>query len=82
LGVPFASAHLKFLAPDRAVVLDSNISARLDYPKTPEGYLRFVEDCRRILQRINEAGLSYPGYGAAGWRVSDVEMAIYESLRS
>jgi hypothetical protein len=32
LGVSFASKHLKFIAPDRAVVLDSVISSRLGYP--------------------------------------------------
>ena len=82
LAVSFASKHLKFLAPDQAVVLDSIISARLGYERTPEGYQRFVEDCRCILNRIVAAGLSYPGTGPAGWRVSDVEMAIFQSLRS
>jgi hypothetical protein len=81
LAVSFASKHLKSLAPDRAVVLDSIISARLGYPRTPEGYERFVGDCRSILARIASDGLSYPGYGPAGWRVSDVEMAIYQKLR-
>src|ERR1700729_4625872 len=32
LAVSFASKHLKFLAPEKAVVLDSIISERLGYP--------------------------------------------------
>jgi hypothetical protein len=81
LTVSFASKHLKFLAPDRAVVLDSVISARLGYAMTPEGYQAFVNDCRRILDRVVADNLEYPGWGAKGWRISDVEMAIYEKLR-
>jgi hypothetical protein len=69
------------VAGGRAVVLDSIISKHLGYPMTPEGYHTFVSDCRRILERIVADGLEYPGWGAKGWRISDVEMAIYRKLR-
>jgi hypothetical protein len=79
--VSFASKHLKFLSPDFAVVADSIISNRLGYAMTPEGYQAFLADCHTILQHIVTARLDYTGWGANGWRVSDVEMAITTKLR-
>ncbi len=79
-GVSFASKHLKFLAPESAVVLDSIISNGLGYALTLEGYQSFLDDCGVILDRIIDAKLKYPGWGANGWRVCDVEMAIYAKL--
>jgi hypothetical protein len=73
LAVSFASKHLKFLAPENAVVLDSIISKRLGYELTPNGYQAFLNDCRRILERAKASGRE-------GWRVSDIEMAIFEKL--
>jgi hypothetical protein len=78
-GVSFASKHLKFLAPENAVVLDSIISKRLGYEPTPEGYQAFLNDCRRILERAIACKLPYHGWGRE-WRVSDIEMAIFEKL--
>jgi hypothetical protein len=75
LAVSFASKHLKFLAPEKAVVLDSIISKRLGYELTPEGYQAFLNDCRCILKRAKSCG------GREGWRVSDIEMAVFEKLR-
>jgi hypothetical protein len=80
-AVSFASKHLKFVAPERAVVLDSRISNRLGYELTPEGYQTFLLDCRGIRDRANSFELRYPGWGRDGWRVSDIEMAIFEKLR-
>jgi hypothetical protein len=80
--VSFASKHLKFLTPDRAVVLDSIISKRLAYPMNREGYRDFLADCHTILQHIVAAKLEYTGWGVNGWRVSDVEMAITAKLRN
>jgi hypothetical protein len=80
-SVSFASKHLKFLAPERAVVLDSIISKRLAYPMNPKGYQDFWNDCNTILQHIDAANLEYTGWGASGWRISDVEMAITAKLR-
>jgi hypothetical protein len=75
LAVSFASKHLKFLAPEKAVVLDSIISKRLGYELTPEGYQSFLNDCRCILERAKACG------GREDLRVSDIEMAVFEKLR-
>jgi hypothetical protein len=82
IAVSFASKHLKFLVPENAVVLDSIISKRLGYELTTEGYHVLLTDCRRILEKAVSAGLDYPGWGHNGWRVSDIEMAIFEKLRA
>jgi hypothetical protein len=76
LAVSSASKHLKFLVPENAVVLDSIISQRLGYELTPEGYQAFLNDCRRILERAITCK------GREGWRVSDIELAIFEKLRA
>jgi hypothetical protein len=74
LAVSFASKHLKFLAPENAVVLDSIINKRLGYELTPNGYQAFLNDCRHILERAKASG------SRERWRVSDIEMAIFEKL--
>jgi hypothetical protein len=82
LAVSFGSKHLKFLDPDRNVVLDSVISERLGYPRNMEGYLDWLATCYEFLKLIRSADVSYPGVGKNGWRVSDVEMAIFNKIRS
>jgi len=79
-GVSFGSKHLKFLAPNAAVVLDSIISQNLGYPLTIAGYERFLTDCETILRVARDSALRYPGWGVDGWRVSDIEMAIFSKL--
>jgi hypothetical protein len=81
LGISFASKHLKFLAPDGAVVLDSIIEEQLGYAKNLAGYATFLTDCHDILNACNQFGIRYTGWGAQGWRVSDVEMAIFQKIR-
>jgi hypothetical protein len=82
IAISFASKHLKFLVPENAVVLDSIISKRLGYELTTEGYHALLTDCRRILEKAVSSRLDYPGWGRDGWRVSDIEMAIFEKLRA
>jgi hypothetical protein len=82
LALSFASKHLKFLAPDRAVVLDSVVSSHLGYPLTYSGYADFLADCHTLRDMAQQLGVEYPGWGKDGWRVSDIEMAIFEKLRS
>lgn len=81
LSVSFASKHLKFLSPDKAVVLDSIISENLGYPLKPSGYREFVDDCANVRDRAAKASIPYTGWGPSGWRVSDVEMAIFTKLK-
>lgn len=78
LGVSFASKHLKFLNPDRHVVLDRIISERLGYPRTPDGYIEFVSDCGSILDAVQAAGIVRKDENP--FRIADVEMAIYQIL--
>jgi hypothetical protein len=58
-GVSFASKHLKFLAPNDAVVLDSIIEDQLGYARNTAGYAAFLTDCRDILNACN--GIRYTG---------------------
>lgn len=84
LGISFGSKHLKFLAPDQVVVLDSIISRRLGYPIDDadlSGFASFLDDCRRIRDLLRTSRVPYPGWGSDGWRISDVEMAIFQALR-
>ena len=75
LSVSFGSKHLKFLDPDRHVVLDSVISRTLGYPLTTDGYLRFVADCHTVRNRLIATNtLRHDGQP---FRVADVEQAIY-----
>jgi hypothetical protein len=82
LSVSFASKHLKFLAPDQAVVLESIISKALFSEKpNVRTYEIFLTDCRAVQQRIIAGRLDYTGWATNGWRVSDVEMAIFAKLK-
>lgn len=76
LGISFGSKHLKFLAPEHAVVLDSIISEHLGYPRTKEGYAEFLQDCF-VLRDILNAKSIHPSATQAKWRVSEVEMALF-----
>ncbi|OYW56029.1 MAG: hypothetical protein B7Y80_03150 [Hyphomicrobium sp. 32-62-53] len=82
LAVSFGSKHLKFLAPDRHVVLDSIISERLGYTRDVKGYLQWLAACHEFVILVREAGVKYTGIGSDGWRVSDIEMAIFNKIRS
>lgn len=79
--VSFASKHIRMLAPDKAVVLDSVISERLAYPLDATGYRSFLNDCILIRNDLNAAGAVNPVDLHGLWRVADVEMAIYSVLR-
>ena len=79
LAVSFGSKHLKFLAPDHAVVLDEIISQRLGYPRTADDYVEFLDDCMQIRDILNAQSIRASDE-QEHWRVSDVEMAIFSSL--
>lgn len=82
LAVSFGSKHLKFLDPDRHVVLDSILSERLGYTRDTKGYLQWLAACHEFLNLVRGAGVKYTGIGSDGWRVSDIEMAIFNKIRS
>ena len=82
LSVSFGSKHLKFLDPDRNVVLDSIIRQRFGYTNDTNGYLQWLATCHEFRRLIRDAGVRYPGIGHNGWRVSDIEMAIFNKIQS
>ena len=82
LAVSFASKHLKFLDPTKHVVLDSVISSKLGYPMSTEGYREFVADCQQTLEFVIESKVPCPIEDQVGWRIADIEMAIFQKLRS
>jgi hypothetical protein len=80
LDVSFGSKHLKFLAPEHAVVLDSIISEHLGYPRTEEGYAEFLQECFVLRDILNAKGI-HPSATQTKWRVSDVEMALFMEVK-
>lgn len=81
LNTSFGSKHLKFLAPDRAVVLDSVICGRLGYRPDPKGYGEFLGDCHTVLREAQATGTPFPFPEEGTWRVSDIEVTIFQKLR-
>ena len=83
LAVSFGSKHLRFLDPEKYVVLDSIISEKLGYPRDEEGdgYKAFVDDCEQILKMLKEQNVPYPCKERTEWRIADIEMAIYRKIR-
>ncbi|MFC7694161.1 hypothetical protein ACFQY5_36155 [Paeniroseomonas aquatica] len=60
LNTSFGSKHLKFLAPDRAVVLDGVVCGRLGYRPDPKGYGEFLGDCHTVLREAQAASTPSP----------------------
>ena len=79
--VSFASKHIRMLAPDKAVVLDSVIRKHLGYANNLAGYGSFLADCTAIRGGLNEKRALNPINLGSPWRLCDVEMAIYSKLR-
>ena len=79
LAISFGSKHLKFLDPDRAVVLDSILSSRLGYVCDSVGYAEFVRDCAETRDILNAQGI-IASPNRTAWRISDVEMAIFKKV--
>ena len=73
LGQSFASKLVRFLCPDRAVILDDVIRSSLGYMDTREGYDEFLADCTAVLNLAREQCPSL--------RVCDVEAAIFAKLQ-
>lgn len=81
LGVSYASKHLKFLNPNKAVVLDSLIARGLGYKLTEAGYVEFVGECRKWRDLLNQKKIKCCRTPQGRWRVSDVEMAVFIHVR-
>lgn len=78
VGQSFASKQLRFLAPDRAVILDSIIRTRLGYPDNAGGYREFLDDCGSVLDSCRLNGVER----ASGLllRMADVETAVFAKI--
>ncbi|MBM6549792.1 hypothetical protein [Marinomonas ostreistagni] len=53
LGVSFASKHLRFLDPERFVVLDDVFCQGLGIALNPKGYVLFLSMLRQLQQQLN-----------------------------
>ncbi|MFN3591104.1 MAG: hypothetical protein ACK4TG_02830 [Thermaurantiacus sp.] len=74
IGQSFASKIVRFLAPDRAVIMDRVIRDTLGYRETQDGYAAFLSDCLAVLDALK------PGYPCL--RVADVDAAIFAKLQN
>ena len=79
MRVSFHSKILRFLSPDHAAILDSRIVENCGYPPTPVGYADFVRDCREIGDYLNKSGVCRTD--GRLWRATDVEMAIFATIK-
>ena len=75
LGQSFASKQLRFLMPDRAVILDSVIRKRLGYNETLPGYSKFLADCLTLRDQAHKSE------EVRGLRVCDIEAALYTKIQ-
>lgn len=80
LGQSFASKQIRFLAPSRAVILDSVIRTRLGYAETVKGYADFLGDCQQILESVRTSN-QLEERQAASLRICDIEAAIFTKLQ-
>ncbi len=81
LGLSFASKHLRFLCPKKAVVLDSIISGELGYQGDVQGYSDLIADCQQMASRLNRAEVKNGPRDGGLWWPCDVEMSVYAKLR-
>ena len=70
LGFSFASKVLRFMAPEKAVILDQVLSTRLGYPKTAGGYEDFLSDCYALRE-----------VAAPDLRICDIESALFAKVQ-
>jgi len=81
-GVSFASKHLRFLAPDRAVVLDSVLERGLGYAMNAAGYRRFLDHCHELAAQLDACGVNDPCRHDGKWLIADVEGALFMHFRN
>lgn len=78
LGQSFASKQLRFLRPERAVILDSVVRANLGYPETGLGYASFLADCAELLGFLTPKARRPSGKQL---RLCDVEAALFAKIQ-
>ena len=78
LSLSYGSKHLRFMSPEKFVILDSRINKFFGYELSIAGYRAFAEDCGTVAARLTEEGIENPMPNRNGrWLPCDVEMAIY-----
>lgn len=80
LGFSFASKHLRFLAPNVAVVLDRVMSKGVGYPMNVDGYRSLLLDCTSACGQLNRSFKAAIVGTDTEWRPVHVEMAIFAKL--
>lgn len=80
LGQSFASKQLRFLTPERAVILDSVIRHKIGYRETTAGYDAFLADIAALHQYVCASTSICPEV-RDGLRLCDIEAAIYAKLQ-
>ncbi len=66
LSVPFASKHLRMLAPERFAVLDGVLCEGLGFALNPKGYRLFLGDLRSFRDKYQSP-----------WNLADIESGIF-----
>ncbi|HEX5279696.1 MAG TPA: hypothetical protein VFW28_06430 [Micropepsaceae bacterium] len=73
LGQSFASKLVRFIRPERAVILDDVIRSSLGYLDNEQGYDEFLSDCRQVLDLALQEQPQL--------RVCDIEAAVFAKLQ-
>lgn len=80
LGISFSSKQMRFLAPRKAVILDSVIRETLGYSDNIAGYRAFHRDCDIILKLALECQRLTSSFREQ-LRICDIEVALYLHLQ-
>jgi hypothetical protein len=80
LGQSFASKMLRFMLPERAVILDEVIRSGLGYAETRDGYEEFLTDCRTMLDIVRNSDVVARDLRSR-MRVCDIEAALFSKIQ-
>lgn len=80
LGISYGSKHLRMMAPERAVVLDSILREYFSYEETGDDYVRFCADCGAIAKELKNHQIKHPYRQNGEWLAADVEGAIFNTV--
>ena len=72
----YASKMLRFLLPDRAVILDSIIRTKCGFSETDHGYKKLLKCCHHLLNQARKSQKLFAGF-KNNLRVCDIEAALF-----
>jgi hypothetical protein len=78
--ISYSSKCMRFIFPDRAVIMDSVIREKLGFADTQAGYESFLNLCHSILDHVKKSDEFSAGFGQT-LRVCDIETAIYTQMQ-